>query len=128
MNWLRKFMYGRYGVDALSMTLIVIGFIFTILAPLLKLPPIIFTIILVLAYFRILSKNVNKRYRENQKFLDMVKPITSRFNKLRRKIRGRKTYKYFRCKNCKQKIRVPKGKGKLKVTCPNCGEVTMKKS
>lgn len=128
MNWLRKFMYGRYGTDQLSMTLIVISLILSLLAPVFKLPPSIFLVLLFIAYFRVFSKNINKRYRENQKFLETFKPITSRFNKLKRRMKSRKNYKYFRCKNCKQEIRVPKGKGKIRVTCPNCGEKTIKKT
>ncbi len=128
MNWLRKFMYGRYGTDQLSMTLIVISLILSLLAPVFKLPSSIFLVLLFIAYFRVFSKNINKRYRENQKFLETFKPITSRFNKLKRRMKSRKNYKYFRCRNCKQEIRVPKGKGKIRVTCPNCGEKTIKKT
>ncbi|MGO1468468.1 MAG: hypothetical protein ACTHW2_00445 [Tissierella sp.] len=128
MNWLRKFMYGRYGVDQLSMTLIVISLLLSLFAPLLKLPPIIFLIILVIAYVRVFSKNTRKRYMENQKFLEIFKPVTSRFNKLKKRIKGRKKFKYFRCKRCKQEIKVPKGKGKIRVTCPNCGEKIIKKT
>ena len=128
MNWLRKFMYGRHGVDQLSMTLIVVSLILSLLAPVFRLPPTIFLVILVIAYFRALSKNRNKRYMENQKFLEILKPITSRFNKLKRRINGRKNFKYFRCKNCKQEIKVPKGKGKIRVTCPKCGEKIIKKT
>lgn len=121
-------MYGRYGTDQLSMTLIVISLILSLLAPVFKLPPSIFLVLLFIAYFRVFSKNINKRYRENQKFLETFKPITSRFNKLKRRMKSRKNYKYFRCRNCKQEIRVPKGKGKIRVTCPNCGEKTIKKT
>lgn len=121
-------MYGRYGLDALSMTLIVIGFILSIFSNMLKIPPIIFTIIIILAYFRALSKDTNKRYKENQKFLTSVKPITDIFNKGKKKANNKKNYKYLKCKSCKQKIRVPRGKGKIKVTCPKCGVKTIVKS
>ena len=65
---------------------------------------------------------------ENQKFLKLVEPITSRFKKFKMRMDGRKDYKYFKCKNCKQEIKVPKGKGTIKVTCPKCGEKTIQKS
>lgn len=128
MNWLRKFMYGRYGVDALSMTLIVIGFILSLFSRQFKLASSIYIILFILAYIRVFSKNINKRYMENQKFLKSVKPITDMVNKLKRKTKNKKNYKYFKCKNCRQKIRVPKGKGKIKVKCPKCGEETIIKS
>ena len=128
MNWLRKFMYGRYGVDALSMTLIVVGFILSLFSRGFKLASSIYLILFILAYIRVFSKNINKRYMENQKFLKAVKPITDMVNKLKRKTKNKKNYKYFKCKNCRQKIRVPRGKGKIKVKCPKCGEETIIKS
>lgn len=128
MNWLRKFMYGRYGVDALSMTIIIFGFILSIAAPYLRIPSLVSMLIFIYAYYRVLSKDINKRYMENQKFLKLVKPITSSFKKAKMKANGRKDYKYFKCKNCRQEIKVPKGKGKIRVTCPKCGDKTIKKS
>lgn len=128
MNWLRKFMYGRYGVDALSMTVIIFGFLISLVSPYFEIPSIISMIIFVYAYYRVLSKNINKRYTENQKFLKLVKPITKWFKKFKMRMDGRKDYKYFKCKNCKQEIKIPKGKGKIRVTCPKCGEKTVKKS
>ena len=128
MNWLRKFMYGRYGVDALSMNIIIFGFILSLASPYIKIPPIISMLIFVYAYYRVLSKDINKRYMENEKFLKIVEPITSRFRSLKNKVNNRKNYKYYTCKKCKQKIRVPKGKGKIRVTCPKCGEKTIIKS
>lgn len=128
MNWLRKFMYGRYGVDALSMTVIILGFLLSLVSPYLKLLSIVSTIIFIYAYYRVLSKDIKKRYAENMKFLKLVEPITSRFKKSKMRMDGRKNYKYFKCKNCKQEIKVPKGKGKIRVTCPKCGEKTIKKS
>ena len=128
MNWLRKFMYGRYGVDALSMNIIIFGFILSIAEPYLRIPHVVSMLIFIYAYYRVLSKDINKRYMENQKFLKTVKPITRTFKKFKIRMNGRKDYKYFKCKNCRQEIRVPKGKGKLRVTCPKCGEKTIKKS
>lgn len=128
MNWLRKFMIGRYGVDELSITILIITFILAIITPILKLPSIIYIVMSVLVYIRVFSRNVNKRYMENQKFLNSVKPITTRFNRTKRKVKGRKKYKYFKCKNCKQVIEVPKGKGKIRITCSKCGEKFIKET
>lgn len=128
MNWLRKFMYGRYGVDALSMTIIIFGFSLSIFSSFFKFVSIISTITFIYAYSRVLSKDINKRNIENQKFLRLVEPITSRFKKLKMRMDGRKDYKYFKCRNCKQEIKVPKGKGTIRVTCPKCGGKTIKKA
>ena len=128
MNWLKKFMYGRYGVDALSMSIIIFGFLLSIFASFNKYFSIISTIIFIYAYYRVFSKDINKRYMENQKFLKLVEPITSRFKKFKMRMDNRKDYKYFKCTNCKQEIKIPKGKGKIRVTCPKCGEKIIKKS
>lgn len=128
MNWLRKFMYGRYGVDALSMNIIIFGLLLSIFSSFNRYFSILSAIVFIYAYYRVFSRNINKRYRENQKFLKIVEPITTRFKRIRMKAKGRKNYKYFKCKNCGQEIKFPKGKGKIKVTCPKCGEKTIKKS
>ena len=125
-NWLRRFMYGRYGVDQLSITLIVVAFIVSIFSPRLRIPALISMVIFVAAYFRVFSRNINKRYMENQKFLKAVSPISKMFRSLKMRIEGRKDFKYFKCKNCGQQIKVPKGKGKIRITCPKCGDKTVK--
>lgn len=128
MNWLRKFMYGRYGVDVLSLNIIILGFLLSIFSSFNEYFSILSIIVFIYAYYRIFSKDINKRYMENQKFLKRVEPITTKFKQIRMKAKGRKDYKYFKCKNCGQEIKIPKGKGKIRVTCPECGEKTIKKS
>lgn len=135
MNWLRKFMQGRYGVDALSMNIIILGFLLSIFSSFNESFSILSTIVFIYAYYRIFSRDINKRYMENQKFLKCVEPITTKFKKIKMKFRKNKMkakrskdYKYFKCKNCGKEIKVPKGKGKIKVTCPKCGEKTIKKT
>ena len=128
MDWLKKFMSGRYGVDELSTTVIILGFLITPVSSYLRIPSIIPIIIFVYAYYRVLSKDKDKRSAENKKFLKILEPITSRFKKSKMKMDGSKNYKYFTCKNCKQEMKVPKGNGKIRVTCPKCGEETIQKS
>lgn len=135
MNWLRKFMQGRYGVDALSMNIIILGFLLSIFSSFNESFSILSTIVFIYAYYRIFSRDINKRYMENQKFLRRVEPITAKFKKMKMKFRKRKMkakrskdYKYFKCKNCGKETKVPKGKGKIKLTCPECGEKTIKKT
>ncbi len=127
MEWLRKFMIGRYGVDQLSRFFIIIAFIMSIVNIFMKNPMIykilmiVSTVLLFLSIWRTFSKNIYKRAGENQKYLTMTKPISTWYIKNKNKIKNRKEYKYFKCSNCKKDLRVPRNKGKIVVTCPHCG-------
>ena len=122
-NKLVGFLYGRYGSDTLNKVLTAIYLIwlivFTVVDVLVK--SIIFSIIgwiisLALFFwviFRMMSRNIYARRRENDKFCG--------FFKLRRnKFRDRKTHVYRKCKSCKAVLRLPKAKGKHFVVCPKC--------
>ncbi len=80
---------------------------------------------LVYCYFRMLSKNVAKRSAENRSYLRIRTQALAPFEKLLSRIRERRTfgndYRFYRCEKCGQRLRVPKGKGTVKVTCPKCG-------
>lgn len=122
MDKIKKFMYGRNGGDQLSMALIILSIIFTFGGQLLKLQWVIIIgyIPLGLSLFRVFSKDVSKRRMENYKFAMLLSPIYSRFKNTQKKVKDRKDYKYYKCPNCKQQLRVPKGKGKIVVTCSKC--------
>ena len=130
MNWLRKIMVGRYGVDQLSMALMGISVLFSILSIFVKSPiiNILYMITLVFAFYRIFSKNIAKRYQENNKFLRVWNTTKRKINKVLKRIKDLKYYKYFKCSNCKQTLRVPRGKGKISITCPKCKTIMIKKS
>lgn len=115
-------MRGRYGVDQLSIFLLVIYIVVTLLTGFFQLPLLSYAslAILIWCWFRILSRKTYKRSKENTTFLRMVFPITSRYRSLKKRFRDRKTHKYYRCPNCKQELRVPKGKGEITITCPKC--------
>lgn len=121
-----NFMQGRYGVDQLSGFLIWTAVVLSLLTALLKIPflSLITWIMIIYAYVRIFSKNINKRYAQNQKFLDATWGIRKFFADIRYRIKyGKQTanpYHIYKCKKCGQKIRVPKGKGRIMVTCPKC--------
>ncbi len=122
-NWLQKFMRGRYGVDKLSNAMILLALAFILASILLKyeiLNTLGFVIIL-LAYYRIFSRNIQKRYLENQKYLQIFSPIRGKINKLTNKAKNSKDYKYFKCPQCGKEMRVPKKKGKVNIKCPQCG-------
>ena len=130
MNWLKKFMVGRYGGDQLSIVLIVVNLLTSILARFsnIKILSVLNLTISILVLYRIFSKNISKRYQENMKFLNVWNPIKNKtINKIRR-IKDLKNYKYYKCPSCKQRLRVPRGKGKVSITCPKCEMVMIKKT
>jgi len=116
MNWFQKFMLGRYGPDQLSVVLCILSFVLSIISNITNLPFItaLSAVALGTAVYRILSRDVLRRRSENQRFLAKWNPIAARF-------RDRKTHKYFKCPNCGEKLRVPKHKGSMTITCPKCG-------
>lgn len=124
MKWLQKVMYGRYGGDQLSRTLLIISLVLIILVSFL--PGYLFglTVIAyiptVVSIFRILSKNIYKRQQENYKYIIIKNKLTNLIKYRLNEFKDLKTHKYFKCKNCKQKLRVPRKKGKISITCPKC--------
>ncbi|SDN27931.1 hypothetical protein [Acetanaerobacterium elongatum] len=120
---LQQWMYGRNGVDLLSRDLNILAFILMFLDILLR-THIIYWVgfaVLVLAFFRVLSRNIPKRTAENIKYLSFRNRIKGWFTTKRQQFANRKYYRYFICKTCRQKLRVPRGKGKIEISCPKCG-------
>ena len=116
-----RFMQGRYGNDALNrglLTLIVFMLVVNIFADSYILSCIMFVIWAVMIY-RMFSKDIYKRYNENQKYLGYMKPL-ERYKNLLEKQKDDPNHKYFRCPKCKQMVRVPRGRGKITITCPKC--------
>jgi hypothetical protein len=117
-------MYGRYGGDNLSRALLVLSFILIIIAGFL--PRSLSSLVIigyiptVLCVFRILSRNIFKRKQENYKYLKVENSVVIWFRKKLNRAKDSKTHKYFTCPDCKQKLRVPRGQGKISVTCPKC--------
>jgi len=122
MNWLKRFMAGRYGADQLSLALLILSIVLTLIAQIARVPLLaaISYIPLALCIFRMLSRNVNKRSMENYKFSMLISPLYARFNKLRRRFSESKTKRFLKCPQCKAELRLPKGKGTIIVTCPKC--------
>lgn len=129
MQKIKEFMYGRYGVDNLGFALAVIGFCFNVIYVFSRFR-IIYLISLVffaVAIFRALSKNCEKRRNENQKFLLLWYKLKNFWVGIKADFEERKNYRHFKCPNCKQKIRIPKGRGRVEVCCPKCGNRFIKK-
>ncbi|MDY4433875.1 MAG: hypothetical protein SPF08_01800 [Candidatus Flemingibacterium sp.] len=122
MDKLRRFMYGRYGVDELCYALVILGMVFTFTA---RVSGIIWFQIpaylaLIWAIFRIFSKNQKARSGERAAFLKVWNPVKKWFRLQYNRIRDIKTHRYFTCPNCKNTLRVPKGKGEITIICPVC--------
>ncbi len=126
---LMRFMYGRYGMDQFGRFLIGVAMILMLLSILG--PNIFYTlavVVMVYAYFRMFSKQTYKRAGENQKYLQYEWKVKNWFGKKKREIKQLKTHHIYKCPNCKQKIRVPRGRGKIAITCKKCSHEFVKKS
>ena len=126
MDKLRRFMIGRYGSDRLGWGLLIGYFIWSMLFGYTKLRPV-GLIFILLFWYRFLSKDVYRRYNENQKFIAITDPFVSKIKKLYSRISDR-DHRYFTCPNCKQTLRVPRGVGKITITCPSCRNKITKKA
>lgn len=125
-----RFMQGRYGVDAFSKFILGVSVIFLLLSMFFPELPFHFfgTILLIYCYFRMFSKNISKRYQENMTYLKYQNKVTAKIHKWKRKMQQRKTHHIYRCPTCHQKIRVPKGRGRIAIRCPKCNNEFIKKS
>lgn len=125
-----RFMQGRYGMDQLGNCLVWVTLIAFVINLFVDFAPLYWlaVILLIFSYSRMLSKNYARCSAQNRCFLDKTKGIRAYLAKMASRQAMRKYYHIYTCKNCKQKIRVPRGKGKIIVTCPKCKYEFMKKS
>lgn len=128
-NKFMQFMYGRRGNDELNVFILIIVFILAFLNIFFRsyIVYILQSLFLVLFIIRFLSRNISARDRENNWFLKVKSKFsknndynTVNYNDYQPKKEKEKKYKYFKCPNCSAKLRVPKGKGKITITCPRC--------
>lgn len=125
---LQKFMSGRNGFDPLSRFLLLSALVCLLLSSLLYDWPVLgslfhtaSSVLVIWSIFRVLSRNIEKRYLENLHYLEYV-TMAARRVKIRREMhRQRKDFKFFVCPTCKTNLRVPKGKGQIHITCCKCG-------
>lgn len=129
-----RFMQGRYGIDQLSKFLLITGLAVVLLSAFFGETAVSMLLyifawgVVIYCYFRIFSRNVQKRYAENQAYLMKTYKIRNWFQNQKNIWQQRKVYHIYTCPSCKQKIRIPKGKGKIEVRCPKCGTTFIKKS
>lgn len=125
-----QFMQGRYGADQLSKFLIYLSLILLVITLFCRNNFIYYIAVIVLfySYFRMLSRNISKRYAENQSYLSLKYKVVGKFNWIKLRIKDSKTHRIFKCPSCSQKIRVPKGKGRISIKCPKCRIEFIKKT
>lgn len=111
----RKFMIGRYGVDSLSKFMLGTAVVLLVFAMGFRnnFLNTLACLLVLLCYFRMFSRNYQKRAEENQKFLELKGKATTFLKREKEYFEQRKTHHIYKCPSCKQKIRVPKGKGKI---------------
>lgn len=118
----RRFMTGRYGSDKLNIAVLLCAlglWLISMCIPVKAIQAVLTVLYYVLwgwAIFRMLSRNTYKRYQENRKYLQWLERFKDR------------EHRYYDCPRCRQQVRVPRGKGKIAITCPKCKERFIKKT
>ncbi|MDU5466859.1 MAG: hypothetical protein E6084_03170 [Peptoniphilus harei] len=127
---MRKFMIGRYGQDELGKFILSLALIVLVINLFVKTAALsaVALVLIAYSYYRALSRDISARYAENKKFLSTVDPLRRKFFSSKNKYDNRKVYKYIKCPKCKFEMKVPKNKGKIRVTCKKCGEKFIVKS
>lgn len=119
---MRRFMAGRYGTDKLNMVILGVALVIVIIYSFIPYGTwqlLLWALsygLMIWAIFRSLSRNTYKRYEENRRFLRVIEQLRDR------------QHRYFNCPRCHQRVRVPRGKGKISITCPKCREKFTKKT
>lgn len=123
-------MVGRYGTDQLTAALFVAGMVLTFIGNALNWHVLVILtyVLFFICIYRTMSKDILTRQKENNRFLRYWNPVERWAKKKYNIFKSRKEYKYFKCPNCKQELRAPRGKGKISVTCQKCGTKFMQKS
>lgn len=133
-SWYAGFMQGRYGergIDEYGRFLNIVTIVFLLLSMLFRRVGIFYWIALALIiydYYRLLSRDFTRRRRENDRYLQIRYNRGAFMDDMSRKREDAKVHKIFKCPRCHQKVRVPRGKGRISIRCPKCGEEFVKKS
>ena len=119
---LRRFMTGRYGTGKLNMAILMVALVVCLISGFVRVAAVNLLLtavsyaLMIWAICRSFSRNTYKRYQENRKFLQF-------FDRLRDR-----DHRYYDCPRCRQNVRVPRGKGKIAITCPRCKEKFIRKT
>ena len=118
----RNFMMGRHGGDQLSLTLLIVGIVLSLLSSITRI--MVFYYLGLAAYiwaiFRMFSRNAAKRTAENAKYLSFTRNFKTNVSQFFVRLKNMKKYKYFRCPECKARLRLPRKVGEVTVTCGKC--------
>ena len=118
----RNFMSGRYGTDKLNMAILSAGLAVCLVSVFVRNPLVNLLLtaisygLMIWALFRCFSRNTYRRYQENRKFLQFFDRLKDR------------EHRYYDCPKCRQVVRVPRGKGKIAISCPRCKERFVRKT
>ena len=126
---LQRFMWGRYGNDRFNQFLMMVALVCLVISMFgLHVLYWVGLGLMIYAYYRMLSKKTAKRVAENQWYLRKEMKVRSWWQGRKKAFAQRKDYRIFKCPNCKQKLRVPRGRGKIAIRCRKCGTEFIKKS
>ena len=129
-----RFMAGRNGNDQLNRFLLLAAVVLLLLASILRrsvlgnLLSLLVPVLLGLSYFRMLSRDLYRRRSENERYLRELEKLRAKLRILRERWNQRKDYKFFTCPSCKSVMRVPRGRGKIRIVCHRCGNTFTGKS
>lgn len=127
---IQKFMIGRNGPDQLSTAMLVLSIALLLVASFTG--SIVLDLLSLIGYaltiFRMFSRNISKRYEENQKYIAVKGKVKLSLSQAKVRLKNSKKYKYFRCPECKSLIRLPRNVGEVTVTCGKCRHSFKKKA
>lgn len=123
-----RLMAGRNGADELSLFTLIAGIVLNLLSRMFGLFGLLAMVLLVLTLFRMFSRNIEKRSAENARYLVLKDKVRTEVTQRYRRMKGMKTYKFFRCPGCHCMMRLRRGSGERSITCPKCGRQFTKKA
>ena len=125
----QRFMWGRYGNDRLNQFLMIVALVCLVISMFgLNIFYLFGLGLMIYAYYRMLSRKTAKRAAENQWYCQKEMKVRSWLQGKKKAFAQRKDYRIYKCPNCKQKLRVPRGRGKIAIRCRKCGTEFIKKS
>lgn len=120
---LYRFMNGRYGSDQLNFALLITSILISLIGGIVFERSIIITgIVYAISFvvlYRAFSKKIYIRQKENLKFMNLIRPIKVKYNVIKLNL-TQKQFKHVQCPRCHKTLRVPRGRGKIEITCPHC--------
>ncbi len=124
-----RFMQGRYGSDGLNRFLMILALVLMVLSVFgVPFSYLLGIVCMVYAYFRMFSRNIYKRQMENSAYMKYEYKVKQKIATWKRDMKQRKTHHIYRCPSCKQKIRIPRGRGRIEIRCPKCSQTFIKRS